>query len=94
MNVITVRKNNTNNTKQKHTWSESEDRICAYLYLHGKSFHDAHRFLPHIPIRSIKMKFQNCSFLDNEKDKKSLSHCSKQNVRVFKEEREILYNNI
>jgi len=91
MNVITVRKNNTNNTKQKHTWSESEDRLCAYLYLHGKSYLDAHRLLPHILISSIKFKFQNCAYLE----KKSLmSHCSKQNIRVFTEERERLLSHI
>ena len=87
----------TNNPKQKqpkHTWLEHEDRLCAYLYLHGKSYIDAHRLLPHILISSIKMNFQNCAFLDKEKNKNSLSHCSKQNVRVFTEERERLLSHI
>lgn len=93
MNVVTIRANKPK-PKPKHTWTESEDRVCAYLYLHGKPFQDAHRCLPHIPIRSIKMKFQNCLFLDKGNVKNSLSKCSKQNIRVFHQEREILRNNI
>lgn len=91
---VTIRTNKTNNPKQKHTWLEQEDRLCAYLYLHGKSYLDAHRLLPHILVSSIKMKFQNCAFLDKEKNKNSLSHCSKQNVRVFTEERQRLLSHI
>lgn len=99
MNVTTISKRTirTNNTKPKqpkHTWLEEEDRICAYLYLHGKPFHDAHRLLPHIHIASIKMKFQNCLFLDKGKVKGSMAHYSKQNVRMFTEQREILLSHI
>ena len=79
-------------TTPKHTWSISDDRICAYLYLRGAPFQDAHRLLPHIPIRSIKMKFQNCLFLDKGNIKNSLSNCSKQNIRMFNIERELLNN--
>ena len=87
---VTVR---PNNPKSKHTWSESDDRTCVFLYLRGYSFRDAHRLLPNIPISSIYLKFKNCLSLDKGKDKCSLSHCSKQNVRIFNEEKEI-FNNI
>jgi hypothetical protein len=91
MSVTVNRTIRTNNPKQKHTWLEQEDRLCAYLYLHGKSYLDAHRLLPHIPISSIKFKFQNCAYLEK---KSPMSHCSKQNVRVFTEERERLLSHI
>ena len=91
---VTIRTVRKNKPKTKHTWTESEDRVCTYLYLNGKQFQDAHICLPHIPIRSIKMKFQNCLFLDKGNVKNSLYKCSKQNIRVFHELREILCNNI
>ena len=89
--INTIRTNNKKPKQPKHTWLEQEDRLCAYLYLHGKSYLDAHRLLPHILISSIKFKFQNCAYLEK---KSSMSHCSKQNVRVFAEERERLLSHI
>jgi hypothetical protein len=89
-----IRTNKKTQKQPKHTWLEEEDRICAYLYLHGKPFHDAHRLLPHIQIASIKMKFQNCLFLDKGKVKGSMAHCSKQHIRMFTEQREILLSHI
>ena len=89
-----IKTNNTKPKQPKHTWLEEEDRLCSYLYLHGNSYIDAHRLLPHILIRSIKMKFQNCLCLDKGKVKGSLSNYSKQNDRVFTEQREILLSHI
>jgi len=85
---VTVR---PNNPKPKHIWLEKEDRLCVYLYLRGYSFRDAHRLLPDIPISSIYLKFKNCLSLDKGKDKCSLSHCSKQHIRIFDEERKEIF---
>ncbi len=82
------------NKNTKHTWLEQEDRLCSHLYLHGKSYLDAHSLLPHILSSSIKYKFQNCLFLDKGKVKGSMAHCSKQHVRVFAEQRELLLSHI
>jgi hypothetical protein len=108
MNVTTISKRTirTNNTKPKqpkHTWLEQEDRLCSYLYLHGKPFHHAHSLLPHILSSSIKCKFQNCAYLEKKSSMsqngsvtsgKGLDHCSKQHVRMFTEQRELLLSHI
>jgi hypothetical protein len=78
---------------QKYRWTISDDRLCAYLYIRGETFQNAHRLLPHIPINSIKMKFQNCLFLDRGNVRNSLSNCSRQNIRIFNEERAIFNAN-
>jgi len=75
---------------QKHKWLLEEDFICANYYLRGRTYKEACNRLPHIRIRSIKMKFQNCLFLDKGSVPGSLCNFSKQNMTAFNNVKELL----
>jgi hypothetical protein len=75
----------------KHSWSRKETIICCFYYIEKgmDGIDDAREDLPiSITKNSIKMKFQNCLWLDRanskeDKVKGGLANCSKLHKEIW-----------
>ena len=67
----------------KHTWTEFETSITVLGYLNHIDCKQLSKRLPSIPLNSIKMKYQNCLYLQNGNIKGALSNCSKMHREVW-----------
>ena len=69
--------------KPKHKWTREENIICSYGYLQKHSCEKIQSLLTNISLNSIKMKYQNCLFLDKGPVKNSLKSCSKLHINIW-----------
>ena len=67
----------------KHTWTEFETSITVLGYLNDVDYKQLGKRLPGIPLNSIKMKYQNCLYLEKGNIKGALSNCSKLHREVW-----------
>ena len=67
----------------KHKWTELENIITVFGYLNNIDPTLLSNRLPDIPLKSIKMKYSNCLFLDKGKVKGSLENCSALHREVW-----------
>ena len=67
----------------KHKWTELENLIAVLGYLNNIDPALLTNKLPDIPLKSIKMKYSNCLFLDKGKVKGSLENCSALHREVW-----------
>jgi len=76
--TVTARK-----TGKKHTWTEFETSVTVLGYLNHIDYKQLSKRLPGIPLNSIKMKYQNCLYLQKGNIKGALSKCSKMHSEVW-----------
>jgi hypothetical protein len=69
--------------KIKHKWTEVETRFTTLGYLNNVDPKVISKVLPNIPLNSIKMKYQNCLFLDKGDIHSSLCNYSKLHYEVW-----------
>ena len=69
--------------KIKHKWTEVETRFTTLGYLNNVDPKVISKVLPNIPLKSIKMKYQNCLFLDKGNIHRSLCNYSKLHYEVW-----------
>ena len=69
----------------KHMWSRVEITLVTKAYLDGKSVSEAHLLVPDIKIKSVKMKYANCLYLDKGAVKSALKNVTKSNTDVWNE---------
>lgn len=69
----------------KYKWSINDNQLCILGYCSGYSYIYVHRkWLSHIKISSIKMKYANCLYLKDGNVKGSLKNCSKIHCKLWK----------
>lgn len=76
-------------TDQKHSWTEQELWVVCVCYKEHLPVELALRLTNTTNETSMKMRYQNCLFLDKGKVDNSLSHASKKHVEVWKNVEEI-----
>jgi hypothetical protein len=67
----------------KTIWTENDTEIICKNYLNGIDYISTSKFLPHLKINSIKMKYANCLYLKEGNVKGSLNNCSLLHIIIW-----------
>jgi len=70
---------------EKHNWTEDETKIICKMYIENKTPDEIHTKLSNIKLSSIKMKYNNCLYLDKGDVNGSLKNVSKLHSKIWQE---------
>jgi hypothetical protein len=70
---------------EKTKWSRNDNYVVTKNYLAGISYEITANVLPHLKKNSIRLKYNNCLYLDRGDVSGSLKHASRMHMEVWKE---------